>query len=141
MVLTATQISQKWLTNFGNSAQAMTDGVNAYSDPQSPGQKAAAASALWLQRLQASQAKWANRVSAVSTADWKAAMISLGIPRAQQGAQAKQARYTAFITDYANFLSGQVPTIKAMPKGTLAQSIARASAMITASYNWGQARA
>jgi len=138
-MLTPQQISQKWLTNFGNGTQAMTDGVNAVQT--APGQLAAQQAALWLQRLQASQAKWAARVSAVTLADWKSAMINLGIPRAQQGAQQKQARYTAFITEYSNFLSGQVPQIKAMPKGTLSQSIARASAMITASYNWGQSRA
>ena len=138
-MLTAQQISQKWLTNFGNATTAMTDGVN--SVQTAPGQLAAAQATLWLQRLQQSQQKWINRVSAVSLQDWKSAMISLGIPRAQQGASAKQARYTTFITDYMNFLSSAVPTVRAMPKGSLSASIARASAMITASYNWGQSRA
>ncbi len=138
-MLTAQQISQKWLTNFGNGTQSMTDGVNAVQT--APGQLAAQQSALWLQRLQASQTKWANRVAAVTLQDWKASMISLGIPRAQQGAVQKQARYTAFITEYTNFLQSAVPSIKAMPKGSLSASINRASAMITASYNWGQARA
>lgn len=138
-MLTATQVSQKWVTNFGNAATSMTDGVN--SVQTAPGQLAAAQASLWLQRIQQSQQKWVNRVSAVSLADWKSAMINLGIPRAQQGATQKQSNYTAFITEYMNFLQGQVPNIKAMPKGTLAQSIARSNAMITASYNWGQARA
>jgi len=138
-MLTPTQISQKWLTNFGNGTQAMTDGVNAVQT--APGQLAAAQSALWLQRLQQSQQKWATRVAAVPLADWKASMISLGIPRAQQGAQQKQARYTAFITEYMAFLQGAVSQVRAMPKGSLGQSIARASAMITASYQWGQSRA
>ena len=138
-MLTPTQISQKWLTNFGGAQQAMTDGVNAVQ--QAPGALAAQQSALWLQRLQQSQQKWATKVSAVTLPEWKAAMINLGIPRAQQGATQKQARYTAFITEYTNFLSGQVAQIKSMPKGSLAASLARSSAMITASYNWGQARA
>ena len=138
-MLTPTQISQKWLTNFGNAAQSMTDGVNAVQT--APGQLAAAQASLWLQRLQQSQQKWATRVAAVPLADWKNAMITLGIPRAQQGATQKQARYTAFITQYTQFLTGQVATIKAMPKGSLAASLARSSAMITASYQWGQARA
>lgn len=138
-MLTPQQVSQKWLTNFGNAATAMTDGVNAVQT--APGQQAAAQAALWLQRLQQSQTKWANRVSAVSLGDWKNAMITLGIPRAQQGATAKQARYTTFITEYLNFLTGAVSSVRAMPKGSLAQSIARSNAMITASYNWGQSRA
>ena len=138
-MLTPTQISDKWLTNLQNAQTAMTNGVNAVT--QAPGQLAAAQAALWLQRLQASQQKWANRVGAVTLAQWQQAMINLGIPRAIQGAQSKQSRYTTFITEYMSFLQGQVPTIKAMPKGTLAQGIARATAMITASYNWGQSRA
>ena len=138
-MLTAQQVSQKWLTNFGNAATAMTDGVNAVQT--APGQLAAAQASLWLQRLQQSQAKWAARVSAVSLPEWKSAMINLGIPRAQQGAQQKQAKYTTFITDYMNFLSGAVGQVRAMPKGTLAAGIARSTAMITASYNWGQSRA
>lgn len=138
-MLTPQQISQKWLTNFGNAQQAMTDGVNAVTE--APGAKAAAVSALWLMRLQQSQQKWAARVGAVTLPEWKSAMINLGIPRAQQGAQQKQARYTAFITEYSNFLSSAVPAIRQMPKGSLSASIARASAMITASYQWGQARA
>ena len=138
-MLTAQQVSAKWLTNFGNAATAMTDGVNAVQT--APGQLAAAQATLWLQRLQQSQTKWATRVSAVTLPEWKTAMINLGIPRAQQGASAKQANYTSFITDYMNFLSGAVAQVKSMPKGTLAQGIARASSMITASYNWGQQRA
>jgi hypothetical protein len=93
-----------------------------------------------MQRLQASQAKWVARTGAVSLQQWKSAMIDLGIPRAQQGAQAKQNNYTTFITSYMQFLSGAVSTVRGMPKGSLAQSIARSSAMITASYNWGQSR-
>ena len=138
-MLTAQQVSQKWLTNFGNAATAMTDGVNAVQT--APGQLAAQQASLWLQRLQQSQAKWATRVASVSLPEWKSAMINLGIPRAQQGAQQKQQKYTAFITDYMNFLSGAVGQVRSMPKGTLSAGIARATAMITASYNWGQSRA
>lgn len=137
-MLSATQISQKWLTNFNNGTQAMTDGVN--NVQQAPGIAAAAAQALWLQRIQASAPKWAAKVSAVSLADWKSAMITLGIPRAQAGASAKQGKYTAFIQEYSTFLQGAVAQVKGMPKGTLQQSIARSSSMITASYNWGQQR-
>lgn len=137
-MLTPQQITEKWLTNFGNATTAMTNGVNAVTE--APGAKAAAAAALWLQRIQQSQQKWANRVGAVSLGEWKTAMTTLGIPRAQQGAQQKQGRYLSFITDYTNFLQSAQVQVRSMPKGTLAQGIARATAMITASYNWGQTR-
>jgi hypothetical protein len=138
-MLTPQQVSQKWLTNFQSAGTAMQQGVQAVQ--QAPGAKAAQAVQLWITRLQAAQAKWANRVGAVTLQEWQQAMINLGIPRAQQGAQEKQSRYTAFITQYLQFLQTAVAQVQAMPKGTLQQSIARASAMITASYNWGQQRA
>lgn len=137
--LSASQITQKWVTNFGSAGTSMQQGVQAVN--QAPGAKAAAAAQLWISRLQASQAKWQNRVGAVTLAEWQNAMITLGIPRAQQGVQEKQGKYLTFITSYMQFLQGALPAIQAMPKGTLAQGIARSNAMITASYQWGQQRA
>jgi len=137
-MLTAAQIQQKWLTNYQNSATSMQAGAQAVT--QAPGVKAAAQAALWLQRIQASQAKWANNVAKVTLAEWQNAYITLGIPNGQAGANAKQAKYGTFISSYLQFLTGQVATIRAMPKGTLQAGIARATAMITASYNWGQQR-
>jgi hypothetical protein len=137
--LSATQITQKWVTNFGNAGTAMQQGVQAVN--QAPGAKAAAAAQLWISRLQQSQTKWANRVGAVTLAEWQNAMITLGIPRAQQGVQEKQNKYLTFITAYMQFLQGALPAIQAMPKGTLAQGIARSNAMITSSFQWGQNRA
>ena len=137
-MLTPQQVQAKWLANFQNATTAMTQGVQAVT--QAPGAKAAAAASLWIQRLQASQTKWANRVGAVTLGEWQSAMITLGIPRAQQGAQEKQGKYGTFIQSYMTFLNGAVQQVRAMPKGTLAQGIARSNAMITASYQWGQSR-
>jgi hypothetical protein len=138
-LLTATQIQAKWLANYQGAGTAMSQGAQAVQT--APGQKAAAQAALWLQRIQQSQPKWAANVAKVTLAEWQQAYITLGIPNGQQGASAKQAKYGAFISQYMAFLQNQVPTIKAMPKGTLQAGIARATAMITASYNWGQSRA
>lgn len=138
-MLTPTQIQAKWLANYQGSTTSMTNGANSVTT--APGVKAAAQAALWLQRLQASQAKWQKNVAAVTLGEWQQAYITLGIPNGQNGAQAKQAKYGTFIAAYMQFLANQVPTIQAMPKGTLQAGIARATAMITASYNWGQARA
>lgn len=136
--LSASQITTKWVTNFGNAGTAMQQGVQAVN--QAPGAKAAASVALWMSRLQQSQQKWQNRVGAVTLPEWQNAMITLGIPRAQQGVQEKQNKYLTFITSYMAFLQGALPAIQAMPKGSLAQGIARSNAMITASYQWGQQR-
>jgi len=138
-MLTAAQITTKWLTNYQGSTQAMTDGSNAVQT--APGVAAAAQQAFWLQRIQASANKWATNVAAVSLQDWKSSYQSLGIPRGQAGAQQKQGKYLTFITAYLAFLPGAVAQVKAMPKGNIQQSIARASAMIQASYQWGATRA
>jgi len=137
-MLTPAQIQTKWLTNYQGASTAMQQGAQAVTT--APGQKAAAAAALWLQRLQASQAKWAKNVAEVSLAEWQQAYVTLGIPRGQQGAQTKQAHYGTFIASYMTFLANAVATVKAMPKGTLKAGIARSNQMITLSYNWGQQR-
>ena len=138
-MLTAAQIQAKWLANYQGAQTSMTNGSNAVTT--APGQLAAAQATLWLNRIQASQAKWQKNVAAVSLQDWKTAYQTLGIPNGMNGAQAKQGKYGAFITAYLQFLPGAVATVKAMPKGTLSAGIARATSMITASYNWGQSRA
>jgi len=138
-LLTAAQITQKWLTNYQGSTTAMTAGSNAVTS--APGQAAAAVAALWLQRVQASQAKWQKNVAAVTVEQWRSAYQTLGIPNGQAGANAKQGKYNTFITAYLQFLPSAVAQVKAMPKGTLQAGIARATTMITLSSQWGAARA
>lgn len=117
----------------------MTNGSNAVTT--SPGQLAAAQAALWIQRIQASQAKWQKNVAAVTVEQWRSAYQTLGIPNGQAGATAKQGKYGTFIQAYLTFLPGAVAQVKAMPKGTLQAGIARATTMITLSSQWGAARA
>ena len=117
----------------------MTNGSNAVTT--SPGQLAAAQAALWIQRIQASQAKWQKNVAAVTVEQWRSAYQQLGIPNGQAGATAKQGKYGTFIQAYLTFLPGAVAQVKAMQKGTLQAGIARATTMITLSSQWGAARA
>ncbi len=138
-LLTAAQIQAKWLANYQGSSTAMTNGSNAVTT--SPGQLAAAQAALWIQRIQASQAKWQKNVAAVTVEQWRSAYQTLGIPNGQAGATAKQGKYGTFIQAYLTFLPGAVAQVKAMPKGTLQAGIARATTMITLSSQWGAARA
>jgi hypothetical protein len=137
--LTPQQITTKWQTNYSSSGPAMTDGSNAVTE--APGVAAAAQKNFWLSQIQASANKWATNVAAVTLQQWKTAYQTLGITRGQAGAQAKSNNYLTFITAYMAWLPSQVQTIKNMPKGGIANAIARSSAMIQASYQWGQARA
>jgi len=121
----------KWLANYQGASQAMTDGANAVT--VAPGQLAAAQVQKWITKLQASQNKWVERVGNVTLAEWKQSYISLGIQRGQAGAASKQANFTNFYTQYYAFLNSVLPQIQQMPTTNLQQSIAKMTAMVTAS--------
>lgn len=118
----------KWLRNLSGATQSITDGVNAVTT--APGQAAARQVQVWLSRLQQSAQKWQTKVAAVTLQDWQSAMINLGIPRIAAGAQAKQGKYQTFATNFFPYLSQGVSQVKQMPKGSLADSINRATFMI-----------
>src|SRR5271163_1964958 len=105
-MLTASQITSKWQTNYSGSSQAMIDGSNAVQT--APGQLAAAQKNFWIQRVTASADKWAANVANVTLAEWKTAYQGLGIQRGQAGAAAKSNNYLNFITAYMAWLPGQV---------------------------------
>jgi hypothetical protein len=120
--------TDKWVTNLSGSTQAMQRGVAAVT--VAPGAKAAAAADKWLMKVTAARDKFARRVGAVTLTDWQNAMTSYGINRVSQGAQAKKAKFTSFMTDYLPYLQQGVNRVDQMPKVTLSDGIARAVAMI-----------
>lgn len=128
MALDPTAATAKWVQNLSNSSQHITAGVNNVT--VAPGVAAANSVNLWLQRIQASAQKWATNVKAVSLSDWQQAMINVGIPRIAQGAQAKQGKYMAFAQQFYPYLAQGQAKVKAMPKGDISASIARATFMI-----------
>lgn len=130
----AQMATTKWLQNIGTATERMKQG--AMNVTTAPGQKAAAAADKWLQRVQQSQAKYKNNVSRVSLQQWQDAYVNVGIPRVSQGAQAKQAKYNAAMADFLPYLAQGVAKIDAMPKVTLQDSIARATAMIQHNANY-----
>ena len=126
--LNAQDATAKWVSNLSNATAAITRGVGSVT--VAPGQAAANAATLWLQRIQQSQDKWKKNVSAVTLQDWQQAMNSYGIPRIAQGAQAKQGKYQKFAESFYPYLQTGMDKVKAMPKGDINASIARANAMI-----------
>lgn len=126
--VTPDQAATKWQQRLAASSQQVTDGVNAVT--VAPGAKAAQSADLWLQRVNASRDKWARNVAAVTLEEWRSKMITVGIPRIAQGASANQPKVQAFMAKFLPYLDQGVAQVKAMPKGTLADSIARATAMI-----------
>lgn len=127
-MITPQQASQKWVDRMSSSTTAITDGVNAVTT--APGAAAAARADYWLQQVTASKAKYQTNVAKVTLDEWKNKMITVGIPRVATGASANQQKMTDFLTKFLPYLAQGVAQVKAMPKNSLADSIARATKMI-----------
>lgn len=127
---TASDVSQKWLTNLSNATAEMTAGVGRVQ--VAPGQAAAQKQQKWVNALMDPQiqAKWARNVSSVSLQAWQAAMTNYGINRVAQGAQAKQAKFTNAMNSLLPFIDQLAATVKAMPDNTPADREARMLAMV-----------
>lgn len=132
--VTPEQATAKWVQRLSGSSQQITDGVRGVQ--VAPGQRAAASADLWLQRVTQSRDKWARRVGSVSLGEWQDAMINVGIPRIASGAQAKQGKVQDFMSQFLPYVDQGVAKVKAMPKGDINASIARAVAMIQHNANF-----
>lgn len=125
---TPASATAKWVQNLSAATDRMTSGAQGVT--KAPGLAAAAAADKWLAKVTQAKAKFANNVAAVSLQSWQSSYINVGIPRVAQGAQAKQAKVTNFMTQFLPYLQTGVQQIDNMPANTLEDGIARATAMI-----------
>lgn len=126
----ASDVSQKWLTNLSNATAEMTAGVARVT--QAPGQAAAAKKQKWVNALMDTntQDKWSRNVAAVTLQQWQAAMNNYGINRVSSGAQAKQAKFTNAMASLLPFIDQLQATVRAMPDNTPADREQRMLAMV-----------
>ena len=124
----AATATQRWVNGMSNATAAAQRGVAAVT--VSPGQSAAAAADKWLAKVTGARDKFARRVGAVSLAQWQNAMNSYGISRMGTGAQQKQGKMQAFMTEFLPYLKAGVDQVHTMPRMTLEDSVNRAAAMI-----------
>lgn len=141
MALDPTQATNKWVSRMQAASAEITAGVQAVTE--APGIAAAKAANVWITRIQASKAKWERNVAAVTLEQWKTAMIERGIPAINAGVTAKSGNYLAYAQKAYPYIATGVNHVKNMPKGTIAQSIARASYFIEymSKYTLGGGRA
>lgn len=131
--------AQGWLQKWGtrlNSAQAdMKSG--ALRVTTAPGQSAAAAAQLMLTRITEAinSGLWAKNVSAVTLAQWQDAFINKGIGRVGAGVTAAQKSKGQIITNLLNAVDTASAKARALPKGTIENSIARAAAFMQEMHN------
>lgn len=136
MALTPQQVAEKWARRAAGASQDLTNGVNDVR--VAPGIQAAEKQDKMIQKWLASvqSGKWAENVSAVSLADWKAAMIQKGVPRYSQGVQAAQGKFQAFMAELLPFQANLSAQIATMPDLTLEDSIARMTAQVRGMANF-----
>lgn len=132
MAKDATQVAAAWAAGMANAGTKITAGVNAVTE--APGMKAAAQAAVWARNTAAAQNRYATNSAAVSLAAWKQATIGLGIPRIAAGASAAQPKMQAFLQWFLPAQQAVTDTVRAMPKGTIDQSIARMVAQIQGTH-------
>jgi hypothetical protein len=125
---TSAQATAKWLTGISGAQDRMKSGAMAVQT--SPGQLAAKAADKWLARVTASKGKFIANSNAVSLQAWQNAYINTGLPRVSQGAQDKQAKYTAAMDSFLPYMAQGLQTIDNMPNNTIEDAVNRAAAMI-----------
>lgn len=126
MALTPQQVTDKWASRAASATQAMTDGVN--NVQTAPGALAAAKQDKMLANLMeaVNSGKWARNVSAVTLADWKAAMLSKGIQRYGAGVTSAKPKMQAFMTKLLPYQQNIKSQLASMPDLTLEDNINRA---------------
>lgn len=122
----AQQWLDKWGQRMGTAGPFIQAGVQRVQT--APGQSAAASAQLFAQRINEAitSGLWAKRVGSVSLQDWQQAMITKGIPRLTQGIAVAQKTKGPQITALLAAVDQASAAAKALPKGSLENSIQRA---------------
>jgi hypothetical protein len=125
---TSAQATAKWLTGISGAQDRMKAGALAVQT--SPGVLAAQAADKWLAKVTASKPKFIANSQRVTLAQWQDAYIQTGLPRVSQGAQDKQAKYTAAMDDFLPYMARGLQQIDKMSTNTVEDSVNKAAAMI-----------
>lgn len=122
------QAATKWAQRLSASTDDIKNGVQRVTE--APGVAAARQKGVWLAKIQASADKWARRVASVSLADWQNAMTQKGLSRIASGAQAAEPKMASFMSEFLPYVDQGVQKVRAMPKTSVEDGIARAAEMI-----------
>jgi len=125
----------KWKRRLDSAQTDITNGVNRVTT--APGQQAAAASQRMLQGVTdaVTSGVWGRRVASVSLQDWQNAMIKKGIPRMATGTAQAQATKASKIDTLLSAVDTAAAAARALPKGGIEQSKARANAFMQTMYD------
>lgn len=129
-MITAAAAAAKWAQNMAAAGPAMKAGVQGVT--VNPAQQAIAAKDQWIQGVQraAQDGSYEAGLQNVTLPGWQQAMINKGIPNMQNGVKEATPKVQVFMQDFLPYAQQVKDAVAAMPRGTLANSIARATTAI-----------
>lgn len=119
-------VAQKWSRRLGQASQDYIDGVRAVT--QAPGAAAAQNKGFYASQVAQSVDKWARNTGAVTLPEWQEAAVTLGANRLSQGASAAAPKMERVFSSLLPAIEAAANKVKAMPKNTLADRVARSAA-------------
>lgn len=125
--VTPQEFAEKWRRRLSNSTEDVRRGIERVTE--SPGQKAAQRQEAMLSGVQeaVTSGRWARRVGAVSTEDWKRATIDKGLSRIGTGAQAAESKMARVGAELLPAVDAAAAEAKQIPKDSIEGSIERAA--------------
>lgn len=127
--MTAADVAKKLINNVGAAGNNYIAGVMGVTE--APGLAAMDQSLAYLQGVQDNVDKWRRNVGNVTLQDWQAACKNKGAGRLAAGIQAAQKKIQAFWQNWMPILQNAQATVRAMPKATFQDRMARMTAMAT----------
>lgn len=137
--LTVAQVVDRWAGRGAAAGPIVERGVNAVET--SPTEKAANAKQRWIEGVNraAQSGKFEAALRRVTLQDWRDAMIKKGIPNMVTGYTNGKAKFQRFMESFLPYVREGAARVRAMKKGTLEDSIARAAEMIRINARFRQA--
>ena len=126
----ATETTKKWASRMAGATTAYSEGVDRVQ--VAPGEQAAMAAPRWRDGVNraASDGSYERGCRSVSLQDWKKSAKEKGAARLSTGAQAAVPKVQSFNNFWQPQMEQMSSNVQSMPKGTLADSLARSQASI-----------
>lgn len=120
---TPQQTARKWQSRLKGATTEIREGVQAVE--RSPMEAAASNPEKWLNGVQQSAVKWANRLRAVPLETWKQRTVDIGIGRIPAGVDAAVSDMEGFFGELADYQTRIDRELNDMADVTLEDAIAR----------------
>jgi len=128
--VTPSEAAQKLIRRLQGATEDIRKGISQVT--VAPSQSAIAQKELMKRKIieAIDNGDWEAGLQGVSLQDWKTAALEKGVPRIAGGIKAAESKLTRFYGELLPAVDAAAAKVKAMPKGTLEDSIARMTSYI-----------